>query len=270
MPETPQIKATYSPVVWRLPLALGDRSRDESTITGQLPDPASVHVYKTRLDDWQGYAAELRSCLSDRERARVERLKVSEAAERYVISRGLLRQLLAIYTGRKASDIHFRLGKLGKPYLDTNKDNTGLCFNNSDCGSHALYAFSVGRELGIDLERLPREVRAERIASRRFTAAEARTIEQCATMERTRVFLGMWTRKEAWGKALGVGIRYPMDSIDLGSQPHLDELELEREGRRWKLVQFAPDEQAIGCVIAEGTDWKLDCWNLQPGMIDLT
>jgi len=244
--------ARYAASVWRrgvAPATLGSHS---------------VDIWVTNLDHHLGNIESLRSVLSDRENQRVERLQVQTVADRYVISRGLLRNLLSHYTGLSTSDLVFEFGPLGKPSLAPLKNGDMFSFNNTDCREYAIYAFSRGRELGVDLECLPREVRAERISRRRFTKAEADTI--CALPEpiRTEVFLGCWTRKEAWGKALGVGIRYDMDSIDLGSSPQNPELRIQHEDRDWRLLQVRPDENSIACVIAEGTDWTPAFWQLTP------
>lgn len=249
------IQARYAAAVWRSPLALTE-----------LPKHA-VHVWITNLDSHLPQYNELYDVLSERERQRVERLQVKVVADRYVISRGVLRKLLSFYTGLNTSELQFKFGHLGKPSLRPLADGRVLSFNNTDSREMAIYAFSWERELGVDLERLPRDVRAERISQRRFTPAEADVITTLEEPMRTEVFLGCWTRKEAWGKALGVGIRYPMDSIDLGSRPDQPEMVIAQEDRQWRLIQIRPNEDSIACVIAEGTDWSAGYWQLTPSTL---
>lgn len=248
-------QARYAASVWRSPLALKE-----------LPKHA-VHVWITNLDSHLGQYEELYDVLSERERQRVERLQVKTVADRYVISRGVLRKLLSLYTGLHTSELKFNFGPLGKPSLTPLADGRVLSFNNTDSRELAIYAFSWGRELGVDLERLPREVRAERISRRRFTEAEADVITSLQEPMRTEVFLGCWTRKEAWGKALGVGIRYPMESIDLGSRPDQPEMLIAQDDRQWRLLQIQPNENAIACIIAEGEDWSPGYWQLTPSTL---
>jgi len=226
-----------------------------------------VDVWVANLDDHLGNIEALRSTLSDRERQRVERLQVKTVADRYAVSRGLLRHLLSHYTGLATENLVFEFGPLGKPSLAPLASGRTLTFNNTDCRGQAIYSFSWERELGVDLECLPREVRADRISRRRFTEAEADTICSLPEPMRTEVFLGCWTRKEAWGKALGVGIRYAMDSIDLGSTPGDPHLLINHQERDWRLIQVQPDENAIACVIAEGTDWTPAFWRLSPDIL---
>jgi 4'-phosphopantetheinyl transferase len=70
----------------------------------------------------------------------------------------------------------------------------------------ALVGVTIGREIGVDVERL-REVRhAEHIARRYFHAAEIAAIAAAPASERNTTFLRIWTGKEALLKALGAGI----------------------------------------------------------------
>jgi len=64
-----------------------------------------------------------------------------------------------------------------------------------------------------------------------------------------------------------VGIRYAMDSIDLGSEPDKPEKLITHNDRRWQLLQVRPDENSIACLIAEGTTWSPCFWQLTPSTL---
>lgn len=91
-------------------------------------------------------------------------------------------------------------GERGKPQLE----GSDLCFNKTDCGELALVAICVGREVGIDLEAHRRVLRAERIASRFFSAEEQQRLRQ--SPDPVAAFFDLWTTKEAVLKCDGGGL----------------------------------------------------------------
>src|SRR4029079_11690195 len=70
-----------------------------------------------------------------------------------------------------------------------------------------------GQPLGIDLERVDREIEIDDIARRYFSTAEADAIEALAPERKLAAFLRLWTCKEAVLKALGEGISFGLDRV---------------------------------------------------------
>jgi 4'-phosphopantetheinyl transferase len=79
--------------------------------------------------------------------------------------------------------------------------------------------------LGIDVERLRPMKDAAGLARRYFAAAEVTAWEALADDERLPAFFRCWTRKEAYLKALGDGLRAPLDrfvvTLSPGEPPRL-------------------------------------------------
>jgi 4'-phosphopantetheinyl transferase len=122
-------------------------------------DPASlldgeVHVWCLSLDRPPEDNALLLSLLSGDERARAERFTFQEHRDRYAVGRGLLRTLLSGYLGEEPSRIAFAYGPQGKPEVAGAGGARSVEFNLSHSGDMAVYAFSRGRRLGIDMERV--------------------------------------------------------------------------------------------------------------------
>ncbi len=176
--------------------------------------------------------------------------------------RGIARELLGLYCGEHPAAIRFRFGRYGKPYLSDAVNGGGLYFNYTDSEGRALYAFADGCELGIDLEHLARAIRYRRIAARKFTESESAALLELPDSAGRRAFLGCWTRKEAYGKARGVGICYPLDSVDLCSDLVSPEMTIRDAGpsdaeRLWNLRQFNPDEQFVAAIVYAGASRQL-------------
>lgn len=95
----------------------------------------------------------------------------------------------------------------GKPALPW----PGHCLSLSHSRGAALCALAASR-IGADVERIapcrPSVVR------RAFSPAEQQAVLRAQAPDR--LFTEIWTRKEAYGKALGLGVRYPMAQVELG------------------------------------------------------
>ncbi len=173
-----------------------------------------------------------------------------------------MRELLGRYLNEHPCEILFRFGPYGKPSLASSLDDDGLCFNYTDAEGRALYAFAQGCELGVDLEHLSRTIRYRRIAERKFTQSESEALLGLPDAEGRRAFLGCWTRKEAYGKARGVGICYPLDSVDLCTDyisPMMtihDRVSADAV-RLWNLRQFYPDERFVASIVYAGDTRQL-------------
>lgn len=219
-----------------------------------------IHVWAARLDEHIDRLSEYRALLSDREQSRVSRLRVARTPERYILSRGILRRLLQRYSGQPSSSLAFQFGPKGKPSLRPIGGKT-LSFNNTDSADLAIYAFAWNRELGVDVERRPRRVRAERISRRRFADSEAACILSQAADQIDNTFLSCWTRKEAWGKAIGTGIHYPMRDVILCEQMSKAIIDINDSSSQWRLMQFNVDEASTACLVAQHTDWQVRAFN---------
>jgi len=226
-------------------------------------DSGTIRVWRVELDPLGDAFEYFHSLLNARERQRAVRLKRPTHQRRWIISRALLRILVGAYLGRRAETVAFSYGSLGKPGVPPDAGGSELGFNNTDCGGVGLYAFARDRQLGIDMEHWPRRVRSERIVRRRFAASEAAPILGAASDdERDRRFLACWTRKEAFGKALGVGIRYPMREFSLCDNLPQETKTIEHEGRAWSLRQLRPNDSTIACIVTNDRADRVQCANL--------
>jgi len=159
--------------------------------------PGEVHVWHADLD--AGAADE--SVLTEEERERARRM-FGRARPRYARSRELLRHLLAAYTRTPPGEIALRIGSEGKPRLETGE----VRFNLAHAGGAWVAAFALGRELGVDVERVDRDVDRDRVAARIFAPGEIETIRRLAGRAKTLAFFRCWTAREALVKLRGEGL----------------------------------------------------------------
>jgi 4'-phosphopantetheinyl transferase len=157
-----------------------------------------------------------RALLSTDERARADRFARAQDGARWAAARGILRALLARCTGTDPRELRFAEGPHGKPAL---ADSARVRFNLSHSGDVALYAVTLDREVGIDVELPRRTVDAVAIARRVLGAAEAARLAALDPPAREREFLRAWVRWEAVLKCRGTGIGGAHEPAAAGGSP---------------------------------------------------
>jgi 4'-phosphopantetheinyl transferase len=127
----------------------------------------------------------------------------------------MLRRLLGAELQRDPAALDFQAGSHGKPRLAGADAGSGLEFNLSHSGDHALLGCAWRHELGVDIEQW-RDMRDEAaLVQRYFSPAEQVAYAALPAARRSRGFFQCWTRKEAYVKAVGLGLGLPLDSFDV-------------------------------------------------------
>lgn len=198
-----------------------------------------------------GERAALSAHLSAEERARSQRFLDERDSHRYAATRGMLREILSGYAGLPPAQIAFRYGDRGKPYLH---EGPPLWFNLSHSADLAAIAVSTDFDIGVDIERL-RPVRRD-LPDRYFSRSEATALAALEGNAWRDAFFRCWTRKEAFIKALGEGMRQPLDSFSVsfgeGEPARLMWLEGHSDApANWTLLDTPPAEGFAGAIAAK-------------------
>lgn len=151
------------------------------------------HVEKHRL---------FRSWLSSEEKARAERL-ADPYKLRFIISRGLLRDLLAYYCGQSPKQLHLSCTSSGKPLLISPTTKQQIEFNLSHSKNLIVFAFTINTPIGIDIEHKTPRKHLENIAYRFFSAYDYQQFKLLRGEEKLNTFFNTWVRNEALLKAFG-------------------------------------------------------------------
>jgi 4'-phosphopantetheinyl transferase len=163
---------------------------------------------------------ELNVLLDAGELARAARFHFEHDRRHYVASHGLLRQLLSAAFEMPASALAFDYGAHGKPAISPALlRDRALRFNLSHSAGWAMFALAWDCEVGIDLEsaaRLSRGVDGlAGLAVRVLSARELTIWQALPETAREAAFLRAWTRKEAYAKATGQGLREELIRADV-------------------------------------------------------
>lgn len=229
-----------------------------------------VHVVRLGLDVDPEQITPLRSILSTDELARADRYKFDEPRRRFMACRAALRQILGTCLGCDASEVTFTYGPHGKPelVLDDRATDSGplslvprpssLHFSVSHSADLALIAITAGRRVGVDVERHDATVRILKLATRFFSPREAAELASLPEAEQLAGFYRGWTSKEAYLKATGLGLSFPLSKFTVSLNPIepaalLDVADQPDEAARWRMSSLEVAAGFSASLLVEAT-----------------
>lgn len=215
-----------------------------------------VHLWRLPIDRPAWPLDVLRSYLAPDEVARARQFAFDRDREHFVVSRGYLRAILAQYAGCDPRRILLDVGVHGKPYLAEPYADSRLTFNLSHTRGLGLCAVARDRQLGVDVEQVRPEVDILGISRSTFSASEHDCLEALSPALRLPAFFACWTRKEAYIKARGDGLSYPLDAFDVSLAPGepammLRSAEGQAERQRWYFTSIDAGPGYAAALVAE-------------------
>jgi 4'-phosphopantetheinyl transferase len=222
-----------------------------------------VHVWSASLRRPPEEVEALLRELSADEQARAARYLARTARAEFITTRARLRAILAGYLAVAPPDVAFSNGPAGKPLLA--RPERRLHFNVSHSHGLALFAFSAGAEVGVDVEALRPQQGHRDLARRFFSPAEAEALCALPMGHSELAFFNAWTRKEAFLKATGLGLGYGSERVEVTLLPGEPARLLRIDGQegpaaRWSLQALAPAEGYVGALAVAGHSYRLCCW----------
>jgi 4'-phosphopantetheinyl transferase len=246
------------------------RSADRSWRSG----PSSPAIWPNEVHVWKIYLktpglCDNREILSTDERVRASRFRFHTDSDRFIAARSSLRIVLARYLRTRPAGIEFGVNSFGKPHLTGSRDELGLRFNLSHSHDMALLAVARNRDVGVDVEFRRADFATDEIAQRFFSRSEQNQLRATAPEKKTEAFFNCWTRKEAYIKARGEGLSFPLDQFDVSFAPdappallgnRLDPAEV----GRWSFEELSPADGYAAALSVEGNFSRLLLWDF-PG-----
>lgn len=170
---------------------------------------ARVAVAFETLDVDDATLAALTLLLGADECARADRFRFARDRRRFVVRRARLRQLLGAEIGRAPQALTFGENSHGKPVLEG-----GPPFSLSHSAETMMLAIGDA-DIGCDIEWIDPALDWPPLAATFFTATERAALAALPPEPARRAFFACWARKEAFVKALGLGLSYPLDAFDV-------------------------------------------------------
>jgi len=215
-----------------------------------------VHVYLSeRVPDDPDVRAGYHALMSADERARYQRFALPRLQETHLLARALVRSTLSRYARAAPESWRFEVGVYGKPEVI---GVPGLRFNLSHTDGLLACVVASGCDVGVDVEDAHRRSEFRRVARRFFAAAEVAALEPLPADAQREWFFDIWTLKEAYIKARGLGLPLPLkqfafersESAAIGVDFSAD-LGEARDDWQWALARPSP-RHTLALALARG------------------
>lgn len=222
----------------------------------QAPAGDQIHVWCMRDEDT--VASACKDLLSQDELVRMARLRAPSMQHQFLVTRVSVRTLLSAYfPSVSARDWSFERNLWGRPIISNQEARGRVSFNIAHTDGRIVIAVSGSGEVGVDIERVTRKVRAVALAERYFSGTEAAALRSLPNALHRQRFFELWTLKEAYIKACGIGLAIPLQSFSFA----LDESQIgiafapqrQDDPSRWQFWQLlSSDGYLVGLALAGG------------------
>lgn len=187
------------------------------------------------------------------EHARWQRFVYPVDRQRFLVGRAFVRTVLTQCLGHgDPATLRFMQMPHGKPVL-AGPDAGKLHFNLSHTDAMLVLAVSRTHAVGVDVEALTRKVELRALAQRYFATHEYEELLELEDHAQRERFFTLWTLKEAWLKARGLGLRIPLDdfSFNLAGKHPVIEFgpQLSEKPEEWQFRLLAQDDFRIALAV---------------------
>jgi 4'-phosphopantetheinyl transferase len=204
-----------------------------------------VHIWYVLSDEVRDPAvlARCRALMTPDEHARHDRFVFEKDRHQFLVTRGMIRTLVARYLGIAPAECVFETNHYGRPSL-CGPAAAALGFNISHTKELIACALARVAEIGVDVEHAGRAVGLA-LARRFFAPSEANALAALPEAARSERFFDYWTLKEAYIKARGMGFSLPLDGfsirLDAGGPPRIEfAAAVDDDPASWQFAQFRP------------------------------
>jgi len=215
------------------------------------------HLWLAGGDGGDAAAASWLPILSPAERSRYESIRPTHVRYEFLLGRALLRSTLSRYTPVAPAAWVFRETARGRLELDAPRDAPALRFNIAHAEGLVACLVTHRAACGVDVEHPRRRLDIGRFAGRFYAPHEAAAVRRAAPADRAALFYSIWTLKEAYLKARGLGISVPLASLSFAIEEERIaarfEPPLADSPSAWSFALFeSPSGHRIGVALAGG------------------
>jgi 4'-phosphopantetheinyl transferase len=223
-----------------------------------------VHVWVIPVPEGRD-SAEAEGCahdlaiLPEEERIRCARFRAEMDRRLCTVSRVATRRILSRYAPIPPSAWRFGTGEHGRPEIAAPTDHGGIRFNLAHSHGLVTLAVTMHRRVGIDVESLARRPFDPRVARRCFATPELDWVALKPDQERERACFELWTLKEAYAKAIGRGLSFPLREVEFHFAPTGNPtiafgLKADDDPESWeaRLIDVGPDH--VAALFVERSD----------------
>lgn len=177
-----------------------------------------LHIWKVRISEQLRNIRDYYDLLSDKEKMCASSFHFMEDKDRYIISRAVLKRILARYlTTVTSKKIIFEQNNKGKLYIPEHINNKGIKFNISHSNDYVVYAITMNGNIGIDIEYVNKAYNIENLIRNCCTKNEQSELQKLDNYHKYKYFYTLWVVKEALVKAMGLGLSFDLKLLNVFS-----------------------------------------------------
>ena len=188
--------------------------------------------------------------LTESERQRARSIRLERPRRAFVVGRLLLRSTVARIAGVPPDEVGIELEPTGRPVLTGALSRYFVSIAHSGC---YVVVGVAQRQIGVDVEQLRQSAPSPRLMARVCSPDELRLLEGMTDADRAAAFMTVWARKEAYGKAIGRGLDFPLRSVTVG----VGESIISGGSDEWRAADVDIDPRYAAAVVAAGVDWHV-------------
>ena len=176
------------------------------------------------------------------EQRRGNQFRFASDRDSYIMAHVLLRRMLSSIADIKPNRWRFISGENGRPEIHPELGVSRLRFSLSHTRGMVACAISTDLEVGVDVEACDNEISPEDIAKKFFADPEVELLNMSPKNQRNSAFYRLWTLKEAYLKATGLGITVPLDAFSFSLDPVSLKIPLIGQfcGGNWSFIEIQP------------------------------
>lgn len=227
--------------------------------TLQIDNPRLLHRLQQEVHVWLARPGDItdanrlqdyQSLLSTGERARYRRFHFDRDRHHYLVAHALLRRVLSAYVDVDPSSWQFSSNQHGRPEISAPDIAEPLRFNLTHTTGLVACVVALEVDCGIDVERLSARGNPMAIAEKMFAVSEQRALKRLDGEVLQDRFFTYWTLREAYCKALGVGIAnsskdYCFVEQGAGQWELRFEVSSSEASRHWQLAVMKPTDEHV-------------------------
>jgi 4'-phosphopantetheinyl transferase len=230
-------------------------------------DKDTLHLWCAYPDDLLDEEAtqDCARLLSEDERERWQRFKFEKHQREYLATHALARIALSHHSGVPPEELRFQLNAYGKPSIDP---ECGLRFNLSNSLNLVVCLISEVAEVGVDVESSARSESIAEVGPRMFSVQELEQLENLREDEKPERALRLWTLKEAYIKARGIGLALPLNKFSFlfesANNIHMEiDPDLNDSPEHWRFCLPQHRDHCIAMMVQSSAAPELSSWEMR-------
>ncbi len=217
----------------------------------------AARLWWVRPETLQAKPAAL-AMLDEAERGQHQRYIPQAKRHEYLVTRVLVRTVLGEILGCPPERLRFVPNAWGRPELAPDVSSTPVYFNVSHTDGLVVCLVSTTHQVGVDTEQLARAPTLLKLAPRVFSVREQNDLAALAGASQARRAVDLWTLKESYIKARGMGLALPLAKFSCCFDKNGVQLEFcedfPDDGRQWQLQTHTFSEHVVSTVLELTSD----------------